>query len=193
MPHLDLGSYLSDDTLVLDGVVSKAHPDGKSYSIASPTAIDGLRLQRIMAAGGDDPTAAPDRTVLEDLVALCTVDGKTVTVDEKLMGPAYAEMIADGVSAERLSRIGRVVMTHYGLGAEVAGRVVAVAGEAAAPETGAASQAPSSSGKQPTPPVTGGSASTSSRSGTPARPRARTSTRSSSKRPTKSAAKAAAS
>lgn len=192
MPHLDLGSYLSDDTLVLDGIASKKHPDGKSYSVPSPSAVDGLRLQRIMAAGGGGPTAFSNPSVADDLRAFCTgPDGDTISADEKLLGPAYQEMMDDGVSAARLGMIVSLVMTHYSLGAEVAELVVAAAGEAPAPEPGATRAAePSPTGKKRTPRSTAGSASTSGRSGTPARPRARTSTRSSTKRPPSSEAPA---
>lgn len=193
MPHLDLATYLSDDTLILDGVASDRYPQGKSYSIKSPSAVDGLRLQRIVAAGALTPSEQAESGALEELTEFCKdADGNTISLDQKLLGAAHAEMLADNVSSDRLSRIVRVVLTHYGLGAEVAGRVVAAAGEAAAPTAGAANSRPRSTGGKPrTRPATAGSASTSGRTGTRAPAPARTSTRSSSKPPPKSAAKTA--
>lgn len=180
MGHIDLATYLSDDTLVLDGVASAKYPDGKSYTIVSPSAEDGLRLQRVVQQSGPKlQDVSVDNA--EILMALCRdAEGNEITLAEKLIGPkVHAEMVADGVSLTRISLIEEVLTLHYGIGPEVTTLVVAAAGEAVAranraSRRAAAKKAPS---RKRTARKTAGSKSSPAAGGTPAQPRARTSTR----------------
>lgn len=131
MPHLDLGAYLSDDALTLDNVPSEKHPDGKSYTIASPSARFTLQLRRMMEVwGARDGDTAPSETDIADLVTLTTgEDGKPVDFRKRLLGPAHDEMVDDGISGERLQMISNVVMAHYGTGPHVAEAIVASLGK----------------------------------------------------------------
>lgn len=122
MPTLDLSTYLADDALTLTGIVSEKHPDGKAYTITSPSAKMGLRLQRVMQMWQlGDSNEPPSIEQLEELIELATDDdGTPVDFHVKLMGDAYQQMVDDGVSAESLDRITSLVVTYYGTGSAVA-------------------------------------------------------------------------
>lgn len=137
MPHYDLSTYLADDALTLTGVASEKHPDGKAYTITSPSAKFGLQLRRAMVIWANrDKDSPPTPEELADLLALVTDDdGKPVDLHERLMGPTYRQMIDDGVSDDRLQMIWDVVIAHYGSGAEVARMIVEQSvGETQAPD-----------------------------------------------------------
>lgn len=136
MPHYDLSTYLADDALTLTGVASEKHPDGKAYTITSPSAKFGLQLRRAMVIWANrDKDSPPTPEELADLLALVTDDdGKPVDLHERLMGPTYRQMIDDGVSDDRLQMIWDVVIAHYGSGAEVARMIVEQSGESPAPD-----------------------------------------------------------
>ncbi|MEU8473764.1 DUF7426 family protein [Streptomyces hygroscopicus] len=100
---------LFDDSLTL--------PYGtKAYVIPSPSAKDGLRVQRItslaarLAAGGE----AIDTTLLDDeeereLLALC-------------LGPVLEEMLKDGINWSRVRHAGLTAMFWIASGPEMAER-----------------------------------------------------------------------
>lgn len=184
--QLDLGAYLDDDGLVLNGIKSKKHPDGKTYTVASPDALDGLRLQRIMAID-ESGTSSTEQTA--DMIAFCKdADGNPINYEVKILGPAvHAEMIADGLSEERLQRVVGIVAAYYTMGAQFVEKVVASVGEASAAQ-GSDQSAPST---PPTSRSTAGSSSKRASTGTPARTRKPASTRSSTSTPRKAPAKAA--
>lgn len=137
MPHYDLSTYLADDSLTLQGVVSNAHPDGAAYTIPSPSAKMALRLHHVMGVwAARDMTTAPTPEAIAELMALTTDEdtGEPVDFRVKLMGDAYQQMVDDGVSADRLDMITTLVVTHYGQGASVARMLVdATSGEPQAP------------------------------------------------------------
>lgn len=162
MPHYDLSNYLADDALTLQGVASEKHPDGKAYTIASPSAKFGLQLRRAMVIWGTrDAKNPPTPEELTDLLALVTDDdGKPIDLQTRLMGPVYQQMVDDGVSDDRLQMIWDVVIAHYGSGSQVAQMIVeqATTGESQAPDqqdrdgatTGKTSEAASTDAAKPT-------------------------------------------
>lgn len=133
MAHLDLGTYLLDDALSLENVPSTKHPAGKTYKVPSPSATFGLQIQRVLQAWTSDRDGAPTPEETADLLGMVTDDdGKPMDFHAKLLGPAYAEMLADGVTQEGLSRIGNVVMAYYGMGEAFAQAILGSSGEAPA-------------------------------------------------------------
>ncbi len=186
MSQLDLSEYLSDDTLTLTGIPSVAHPaaeGGGSYVIPSLSAEDGARLQQFLrpvAAPGKDATAkqrlAYGKAVTASAAALEAFIGDTgededggVSLQRKLFGTAYDQMIADGVTHNAMTKLTQVVITQVASGLEMAERVVANAvGEAKARQTRATStpdSASTSSGKAPSKssPASSGSATRATR------------------------------
>lgn len=154
MPELDLGSYLSDDSLLLKGIASKRYEQGHEYSVPSPNAIDGLKLRRVMNLTGDNPLKNLNPEAAMAFREFCTDEqGEQIEFAEKLLGPAHAEMVADGVSLDRLDQITRIVALNFGGGTELAQMVVAAAeGEARARANRAARRAKSAAkapGKTP--------------------------------------------
>jgi hypothetical protein len=148
MPSLDLQTFLEDDQLVLQGICSQKHPAGKAYTIASPSAKTVLQLKRVMqlwaleaaaAARADDESgeaAAAQELSDEDVEALTTLttdpNGKPIDLVAHIMGPAYQEMLDDGVSGDRMAKISNIVLTYYGRNAHDARKIVEAAGESAA-------------------------------------------------------------
>jgi hypothetical protein len=158
MPSLDLQTFLEDDQLVLQGVCSDKHPNGKAYTIASPSAKTVLHLKRVMQlwreraeaeaaneavtqAAQEDPDAQVELVEVpefgeddvEALTALTTDEnGQPVDIVQRIMGPTYQQMIDDGVSGDRMTKISNVVMTYYGRNSQLARKLVEAAGESAA-------------------------------------------------------------
>lgn len=181
MPALDLQTYLEDDQLVLQGVCSTKHPKGKAYTIASPSARTVLQLKRLMQLWGDENEG---REITKDdimaLVALTTDEaGESVDIVERILGPAYQQMIDDGVSGDRMEKITSIVLTYYGRGSQLARKIVEAVGESSArpsktkpraskPRAGSKSSRASSRTKDRTP-----SRGSTSGSGTSAAPAAR--------------------
>jgi hypothetical protein len=135
MGELDLSEYLADDLLKLTGVVSEKHPRGTSYSIKSLSARDGLLLRKIMRQAGPEPTAVLSASTTAEIEEFCKNDaGETVDMAEKLLGEAYHQMVADGVSDGRVDKITQLVLIQFSAGSEIAQMLVASAsGEADAP------------------------------------------------------------
>lgn len=123
----DLTAYLDDDSLEVPGVRSPAHPEGWTYCIPSPDHKTGLRLTAlvnlgIQAAAGE--AAEPDekqRAVLSD--------EEEREFLPQVLGTAYDEMVADGVSWVRMQRISRYALLYFTLGEDAAGQMVKASAE----------------------------------------------------------------
>lgn len=181
MPSLDLQAYLEDDKLVLQGVCSTKHPNGKSYINPSPSARTVLLLKQIMQSMDPVNRREVSAADIAAFAALTTdEDGQPVDIAEKVMGATRREMVDDGVSGDRLERIESVVLTYYAFGSEVARAVVAGPGESPARPNRTARRAASRQA---------GSKSSRASGATAGRSRARTSTSgSSAKKATKKTA-----
>lgn len=148
----DLAGFLADDGIDTPPIVSKKHPNGKAYRIPSPDAETGLRLTTlanlgVRAAVGVDVTEA-------DLAQLNLDDGEELDFLRQVLGSAYDELVADGVSWVRIQRLGRFAFLHFALSPESAAAAVerSAAGEAPAPnrQTRRASRPGSSGTARPT-------------------------------------------
>ncbi|HEX4432856.1 MAG TPA: hypothetical protein VHZ96_26520 [Frankiaceae bacterium] len=135
MPHINLATYLADDTVDLDGIPSKAHPEGASYKIPSLSGEDGLLLQ-VITNGSDEDGNITKAEAAEAMVKFCRdADGNAVSLQRKLFGDALDLMVADGVSNNNIHATMSIVMAQASFGTEVARKVVARAsGEAPARE-----------------------------------------------------------
>lgn len=133
MPSLDLQTFLEDDQLVLQGVCSETHPNGKAYTIASPSAKTVLQLKRTMQLWDADGERELTKEDVEALTALTTDEGgQPVDIVARIMGPAYQQMIDDGVSGSRMEKIANIVLTYYGRNSHLARKLVEATGESAA-------------------------------------------------------------
>lgn len=94
----DLGDYLSP---TLDLPVA-----GKVYSVPSPPAAVGLRLQASFAVSAS--RRAGQQPKQRHLARM--VDDPATSLEQDSLGPVYDEMVADGVSLEALTHAG---MTAY--------------------------------------------------------------------------------
>jgi hypothetical protein len=100
MPRLSLHEELLDEDLVIP-LRSKKFPDGKDYTIEAPDAETGLWLQEQARIGVQIQQGTRDAT-----------DGDLNDMEErefylKVMGPAFEEMLADGVKFPSIKRAGQ--------------------------------------------------------------------------------------
>lgn len=135
MGLVDLGAYLDDDTLDVE-------IGGKTYSIPSPDAITGLRLTALANLGAKVHAGAD--VTPEDLARLQMSDDDERDFLQQVLGAAFDQLVADGVSWVRIQRLGRYAFLHFAMSPEAATAAMekSLQGEAAAPNR-AARRAPS--------------------------------------------------
>lgn len=156
--------FLEDDALRIPGVKSTAHPEGRDYIVPSPDAETGLFLQQLTTymakrarAERDNPDAEPteaDKRTEASIEAFLVKRTAEVDGDDQAMqleaagrlvlGTAVTEMLADGVSFERIRRVSRYAMLHFTQGPEAAKAAAlsgAISGGALAPANRAARRA----------------------------------------------------
>jgi hypothetical protein len=119
----DLQAFLEDDGLEYPlqasafGDPSK-HPDGKTYRVPSPDAKTGLWLTALAdlgvraSQGGD---LAPD-----DLASLKLDDDKERSLYQRVLGPVYDEMVADGVKYTALQTVAQDAYLCFAMSSEIA-------------------------------------------------------------------------
>lgn len=132
--------FLEDDALTLPPIKSRAHPEGKAYTIPSPDAETGLFLQQLTGylarrakALRDDPEAEPTEADkhtearIERFLEARTaeVDGNDEAMQLEaagrlVLGSAVGELIADGVSWVVIQRLSRYALLHFTQGPEAA-------------------------------------------------------------------------
>jgi len=178
MATFDLTEYLEDDAVVLEGIRSERHPEGKAYRFESPSAKIGLWLQHLLEFGIKVSLIGKAAAAGEDIDAAAIPDpGKLVLDDDeerdlyrKVMGPTYDELLDDGVSHGRIQRVFQLLLMHWGANRDIGSQIAAGLPEAPGPVNRAEKRARQRKA---------GSSSSRASTATPARSRARTSTRSS--------------
>ena len=117
MSRLDLAGYLDDDSVEIDGIISTAFPDGKTYRFASPDAKTGLSLASLAdlavraRLGGDIGAQA---------AALELDDNQERDLMRDVMGATLDELTADGVSWVRIQRLNRYLFIFFAMGEDAA-------------------------------------------------------------------------
>jgi hypothetical protein len=103
MPRLSPLNELLDEDLTVP-LRSTAHPDGKDYVIPAPDAETGLWLQEQARIGAQIYEGLREATEgdLDDM--------EEKSFYRKIMGPAFDEMIADGVKWPSIKRAGSAIM-----------------------------------------------------------------------------------
>jgi len=69
---------------------------GKVYTVPSPDGTEGPRLRNVILDNGLPPTEQIDEAI-------------------KVLGPAFAEMVDDGVPWTMILHAGRTALLHYGM------------------------------------------------------------------------------
>lgn len=144
MARLDLAGYLDDDSVEVPGIPSTAHPDGKTYTFASPDAKTGLFLASLAnlavkaRLGGD---------IGKQAAKLELDDDQERDLMRDVMGSTLAQLTADGVSWVRIQKLNRYLFIHFAMGEDAAAGLASSSGEASVPANRAARRA----SKKPTP------------------------------------------
>jgi hypothetical protein len=174
----DLGAFLEDDGLEYPLPAASFRtkpgeeprfPDGKTYKVPSPDARTGLWLTGLadtaMAAlrGGAMTAGERERLKLDD--------DEEKSLYQRVLGPVYDEMIADGVSWTALQKVGQDAYLTFAMSEQIADAALAGQGEAkarpnratrrAAKKTAGRKSAPASGAatRTPSPAATGSSTS----------------------------------
>lgn len=169
MATRDLSAFFDDGALDYPAVPSTAHPGGRTYRVPAPDAKLGLWFAAIAEtavrkSNGGEVSA-------ESAAALELDDDQERSWHQKVLGTAYEEMVADGVSWPMLQHVSADAYLCFGLGEDVANVLLAVQGKAAARLNRAS--------RKSTAPKTVGSKSPRASGDIPAPTRKRASTRSS--------------
>ncbi|HET6915576.1 MAG TPA: hypothetical protein VFH56_05745 [Acidimicrobiales bacterium] len=105
---------------------------GKVYVVASPDAKTGLRVQRLMSVGAY--AAAGGEVTDDDLDSLEFDDDEERDLYLRILGPAYDEMVADGLPWEIVQHAGQTALTWVAFGRDAADRIWESVGEPQRPE-----------------------------------------------------------
>lgn len=97
-----LFDFLDDDALRMP-VKSMKYPEGKVYAIPSPSAEVGLRLQALATISAK--VERKMEVTKEDAARLQLDDDQEREFIEQVLGAAYGEMKADGVSWVRIQKV----------------------------------------------------------------------------------------
>ena len=134
----DLAAYLEDDGLEYPLPASsfeepEKFPEGKTYRVPSPSAKVGLWLTGL----NDIAVRAAAGVELDDtdLAKLRLDDDEEKTLYQRVLGPVYDEMIADGVIYTALQKVGRDAYLCFAFSQDSADAALAGMGEAAARAT----------------------------------------------------------
>lgn len=157
-PLKDLFDFLDEDGITTPPIKSTKHPAGKVYVVPSPNAATG---QRLSALADISVKMARKLEVTEaEAARLQLNDDEERDFLEMVLGTCYAELIADGVSWQRIKRLGLYAFTYFGVSPEAANEALrSGAWSGKAPTTNRAQRRAATTGKAPTT----GTASTGSR------------------------------
>lgn len=118
----DLESFLNDDAITTPPIKSKKHPEGKPYKIQSPDAETGLRLNGLATIAAK--AAAGQEVSPDDVKSLVMDDAEERVFLEQVLGDAYHEMLADGVSWTSLQRLGQYAFSYFAVSPAAANKGV---------------------------------------------------------------------
>lgn len=119
----DLAAYLEDDGLEYplpsSGFADPSKfPDGKTYKVPSPSAKTGLYLTGLADLGTKAAAGADLST--SDLATLQLDDDGEKSLYQRVLGPVYDEMLADGVKWTVLQQIGQDAYLCFAMSSSVA-------------------------------------------------------------------------
>lgn len=168
MPEFDVGGFIADDPLVLNDVVSKKYPKGKTYIAPDLPYRDALQFKKIMALPQDKVNAA--------LVEFCRdAKGNEISPAERLLGPAFDLMLADGVPRPVMERVETLAIVYYSTNEEVTRTSLSAIGGPVGEAQARTNRATRRAATKATSRSAAGSKSGRASTATPARPRSRAS------------------
>ncbi len=118
MSYDALKGYLDDDSVETPPIPSREHPQGRAYRITSPDAATGIRLTAMVSVGVDMALGAEIDP--KDAERLKLDDAQERDFLREVLGTAYDQLVADGVSWLRIQRLGRYFLLYFTLGPEAA-------------------------------------------------------------------------
>jgi hypothetical protein len=122
MDTTELQEFFDDDGLTLPPIKSKAHPEGKEYTVESPDYDTGLLLQQLASIA---TRLSNGIEVSEDEARrLKFNDDEEQSFAKMVLGDTLAEMLEDGVRWAPIRAAVQYCFTYYGMGAKQAEKLV---------------------------------------------------------------------
>jgi len=112
------GDFLDDDGFTTPPIPSREYPAGRAYLVPSPDGVTGARM--VALAGIAAKKNADLEVTAADLEKLNLNDQEEQDFMEMVLGNAYAEMMADGVKWQRISRLGQYAFVFITQGEQAA-------------------------------------------------------------------------
>ncbi len=107
---------------------------GKWYRISAPDAEVGLLCQRLMHAGlAAEQGEQVDDPKLNELAAVVLNDDEERDLYQRVLGPVFDELRADGVSWPKIQHVGATALVWVAAGKEAAAKIWASGGTGEAP------------------------------------------------------------
>lgn len=114
----ELFSFLDDDAIHLPPVKTRKYPEGKSYTVESPDAETGLRLQALAEVVRRQNSGQPVSPT--DVRRLNMDDAEERDFQHQVLGATMDEMLEDGISMVLLQRITNYAFLFFAMGEDVA-------------------------------------------------------------------------
>ena len=130
-------NWFDDDALRLPPIKSPAHPNGKRYTVASPSFETGTTLQKLANIAQRIQAGVPVSE--EEAKKLKFDDAEEVDLAKMLLGDTLEEMKSDGVPWGPIRKVTQYAFTHYAISPEAAERLASP--KAPAPANRAAKRA----------------------------------------------------
>ena len=130
MTTRDFSLIVASDTIRYPAVPSSKHPEGKDYLVPYPDAATGARWTAQADLGWRKAQGA-ELTPDEDAL-LALDDQEEQTLYQRVLGPVYDEMVADGVKWPHLVAIARDAYFVITDNTQLADSLLAAQGEAGA-------------------------------------------------------------
>lgn len=121
MTDTDLSAFadfLDDDGFTTPPIKSSNFPEGKPYLVPSPDGVTGARLSALVAIAAKKSQKL--EVTANDLQKIKFSDDEERDLMQMCLGTAYGEMMDDGVTWQRISRIGQYALVVITQGEQAA-------------------------------------------------------------------------
>lgn len=114
-----LWSFLDDDSIRIPvPIPSRAHPEGKLYTVPSPDAETGVRLTALADIARKQQQGV--RVSERDVARLHLNDEEEREFAQQVMGTCYDEMMQDGVAWVTIQKVMNYAYIYFAMGRDVA-------------------------------------------------------------------------
>lgn len=114
----DLFNFLDEDGIVIPNIKSTKYPKGKTYTIPSPDVDTGIRLTGLAEIA--NKLNRKVEVSPRDVARLKLSDEEEREFSQQVLGSAYEELLADGVSWVRVQRLTQYAFTYFAFSPEAA-------------------------------------------------------------------------